>query len=398
VTAGIYTGTGSRYEAQAQSGISHFIEHMLFKGTQRRPSAQIISEEIEGLGGILNAWTNNEVTVYWAKVADSHLPVALDVLLDMFRHSQLAPEEVERERQVILQEISRERDTPESWVHNLIAQLIWPEHPVGRDTAGTKESVAALDRQSMLEYISRNYSPSNTVISLAGKLDHEQVIEQLTHALEDWETTPKPAFEPATDSPAGPRVRIEYKKTEQAHVCIGMRGLASNDPNRFKLSMLNVILGEGMSSRLFLEVRERRGLAYSVGSYTSAMRDTGGMVLYAGVPPDKADDTIRAMLEQLKLLCDKLVPDAELNKAKEYAKGRTLLHMEDTFANADWVASQEVTDRKILSVDQVLQLVDAVTIEDIQRMAQQLFATDKLSLAKIGPFKAQKKFSALLQL
>ena len=398
VAVGIYTGVGSRYETSAEGGISHFVEHMLFKGTERRPTAQRIAEEVEGLGGELNASTSDEVTTYWAKVADQHLPIALDVLLDMFRHSTFAAQEVEKERQVIIQEICREMDTPEAWVHRLIKQMIWPNHPIGRDTAGTKESVSAISRRNMLDYVDSNYCPASTVISLAGKLDHDRIVDQLNRSLSRWRAAPKPGFAPAVDRPTGPRVHVEYKETEQAHVCVGMRGLASDDPDRFKLGILNTVLGEGMSSRLFLEIREKRGLAYSVGSYTSRLRDTGSVVLYAGVPPRKALDTVSAMMEQLALLRDVSVPGQELTKAKEFTKGQLLLHMESTQANANWVAGQEVTDRKVLSVDEVIARVDAVAAEDLQQMAHRLIAAPELSLAAIGPFKRGSGFRSRLRL
>jgi len=389
---GIFTGVGSRYEADADKGISHFIEHMMFKGTARRPRAQQIAEAIEGLGGVMNASTDNEVTTYWAKVAHHHLPVALDVLLDMFRHSKFDPDEVEKERQVIIQEISAMMDMPESWVHVLIAELIWPEHPVGWDIAGTKESVSALGRQNMLDYIARCYAPRNTVVSLAGNLDDDTVTGQLAQELAAWPDSPVPTYLPAQDAPLGPQVRVAFRKTEQAHLCVGMRALAINDPDRYKLHLLNTILGEGMSSRLFLEIRENRGLAYSVGSYTSHLRDTGAMVLYAGVPPAKAADVVSAMMEQLAAMRDKAVPTEELNKAREFTKGRLLLRMEDTFANARWVGHQEVTDQTVLSVDQVVEELDAITVDDVQHVAQRLFATERLSLAIVGPFRKEREF------
>lgn len=398
VGVGIFTGVGSRYEREAERGISHFIEHMMFKGTERRPTAQQIAEAIEGLGGVMNASTDNEATIYWAKVAHHHLPIALDVLVDIFQHSKFDPEEVEKERQVILQEINRMMDMPEAWVHVLIAELIWPDHPVGWDTAGTKESVANITRQDMLDYIARTYTPRNTVISLAGNLEHDPVVEQLTTCLGDWEEKPPPSFLPVSDVPAGPRFKIEFRKTEQAHLCIGLRGLPMSDPDRFKLRLLNVILGEGMSSRLFLEIREKRGLAYSVGSYTSYLRDTGAIVLYAGVPPQKAVDVVNAMTEQLDLLRTKEVSEAELNKAKEYTKGRILLRMEDTFANAEWVGHQEVLDQEVLTVEQVIAKIDAVTVHDIKQIAQRILATEKLNLAVVGPFKQEKPFIASLKL
>jgi predicted Zn-dependent peptidase len=398
VAMGIFTAVGSRYETEPERGISHFIEHMLFKGTQRRPQAQQIAEAIEGLGGVMNASTGDEVTTYWAKVADHHLPVALDVLVDMFRHSVFDPDEIERERQVIIQEISRMMDVPDSWVHVLIQQLIWPQHPVGWAIAGTKESVAAITRQNILDYVQSTYTPRNTVISLAGNLDHEAVLEQLRGELGPWQDQPARTYLPAVDAPAGPHLEIQTRETEQAHLCVGLRGLPLDHPDRFKLRILNAVLGEGMSSRLFLDIRERRGLAYSVGSYTSYLRDTGALILFAGVPPQKAEDVVSAMMEQLNLLCNETVPQPELVKAKEFTKGRILLRMEDSFANAQWFGQQEVLDQKVLEVDQVIEEIEAVQASDVRRLARQLFATERLSLAAVGPFADQDGFKARLGL
>jgi predicted Zn-dependent peptidase len=398
VAVGIFTGVGSRYENEQQRGISHFIEHMMFKGTEHRPSAQQLSEAIEGLGGEMNASTDRELTLYEVKVADHHLPIALDVLVDMFRHSKLDPEETDKERQVIIQEISRMMDVPEAWVHILIANQLWPEHPVGWETAGTKESVSAISREDMLDYIERTYTPCSTVISLAGNLDHDHVISQLEAELGSWQHRSVPGFLPARDAPAGPTVRLESRDTEQAHLCLGLRGLARNDPDRFKLALLNAVLGEGMSSRLFLEIREKRGLAYSVGSYALRLRDTGAMVLHAGVEPQKAGDALSAMIEQLQILRDQPVPVAELNKAREYTKGGILLSMEDTFANVGWVGRQELLDPQVLTVDEVMEKLDAVTAADVQAVAQRLFATEKLHLAMVGPFKDEAPFATRLRL
>jgi predicted Zn-dependent peptidase len=398
VAAGIFTGVGSRYEDEKQRGISHFIEHMMFKGTERRPTAQQVSEAIEGLGGEMNASTGSELTLYEVKVAHHHLPIALDVLVDMFRHSKFAPEEVEKERQVIIQEICRMMDMPESWVHVLIANQVWPQHPAGWDTAGTKESVSAISREDMLNYIDRTYTPASTVISLAGNLEHDEVVSQIKRELGSWQQRSVPGFLPAENAPAGATLHLEFKDTEQAHLCLGLRALSRSDPDRYKLTLLNAVLGEGMSSRLFVEIREKRGLAYSVGSYTWRMRDTGAMVLYAGVEPAKAGDTLSAMTEQLQILRDQPVPVAELNKAREYTKGGILLSMEDTFANAGWVGRQELFDQQVLTVDQVIEKLDAVTVADVQAMAQRLFATEKLSLAIVGPFKDEALFDAWLRL
>jgi predicted Zn-dependent peptidase len=398
VAVGIFTGVGSRYENEQRRGISHFIEHMMFKGTERRPSPQQVSEAIEGLGGEMNASTGNELTLYEVKVAHHHLPIALDVLVDMFRHSKFAPEEVDKERQVIIQEISRMMDMPEAWVHVLIANQIWPQHPVGWEIAGTKESVSAISREDMLNYVDRTYTPCSTVISLAGNLAHDAVVSQLERELGSWRQRSVPDFLPAENAPAGPTVHLESRDTEQAHLCLGLRALARDDPDRFKLALLNAVLGEGMSSRLFLEIREKRGLAYSVGSYTRRLHDTGAIVLHASVEPKKAVDTLSAMVEQLRILRDKPVPLSELNKAREFTKGGILLSMEDTFANAGWVGRQEVLDPQVLTVDQVIESLDAVTVADVQAVAQRLFATDKLNLAVVGPFKDEAPFSARLRL
>jgi predicted Zn-dependent peptidase len=398
VAVGIFTGVGSRYENEQQRGISHFIEHMMFKGTERRPSAQQISEAIEGVGGELNAGTDHELTVYEGKVADHHLPIALDVLVDMFRHSKFAPEEVDKERQVIIQEISRMMDVPEAWAHILIANQVWPQHPVGWDIAGTKESVSAISREDMLHYVDRTYTSCSTVISLAGNLDHDHVVSQLERELGGWQKRSVPSFLPAENAPAGPTVRLESRDTEQAHLCLGLRALARNDPDRFKLALLNAILGDGMSSRLFLEIREKRGLAYSVGSYILRLSDTGAMVLHAGVEPQNAGDTLTAMIEQLQILRDVPVPVSELDKAREYTKGGILLSMEDTFANVGWVGRQELLDPQVLTVDQFIAQLDAVTVADVQAVAQRLFATEKLNLALVGPFKDEAPFSARLWL
>jgi len=398
VGIGILTGVGSRYERERERGISHFIEHVMFKGTERRPTAQQIAEAIEGLGGIINASTNNEVTTYWAKVAHHHLPLALDVLLDLFRHSKLDQEEIEKERQVIIQEISRMMDMPDAWVHVLIAQELWPEHPIGWDIAGTKESVMGISRDDMRDYITRTYTPGNTVISLAGNLDHDRALGQIVDELGSWAESPLPSFLPAQENRKGPGVRVESKETEQAHLCLGLRGLSLNDPDRFKLRVLNAVLGEGMSSRLFLEIREKRGLAYSVGSYSVFLRDTGALVLYAGVPPQKADAAVGAMIEQLDLLRQHQIPEAELTKAKEFTKGRILLRMEDTFANAQWYGQQEVLDQEVLTVDQVIAELDAVDYAEVQTMAQRLFTSENLNLALVGPFHREEPFRAQLSL
>jgi predicted Zn-dependent peptidase len=399
VSIGFFIGVGSRYESDEQSGVSHFIEHMVFKGTAKRPTARDIAVAIEGIGGLFNASTGREASTYWAKVAQPHLDIAIDVLVDMLRYAKFEPEEINRERRVIIEEINLTLDTPDSLVHLLINELVWPNHPLGRDVAGTKESLSALDREDLLTYLRRHYQPNNTVVSVAGDVEHEAVVGTIAAFLGDWATGEAASYyRPAEDNQAEPRLRIHHKETEQAHLCLSVPGIPRNHPDRFKLRLLNAVLGEGMSSRLFTEIREKRGLAYSIYSYISAANDTGAVGVYAGVDPRRIEDAIRAILMEWDRLRQESVPADELAKAKEFVKGRLLLQMEDSFSVAAWVGHQEVLSPEVLTVDEVVEAIDAVTATDIQQVAQGLFLGEGLNLAVVGPFEDEKGFRELLEL
>jgi len=392
-----FVGVGSRYETDTQAGASHFIEHMMFKGTERRPSAREIATAIEGVGGVFNATTGREVTAYWAKVAAPHRSVAIDVMVDMLRHPRFDPVEIEKERWVIIEEINHTLDTPDQLVHLLIDQLSWPDHPLGRDVAGTRES--ALDRQALLDYMRHYYVPGNVVISVAGHVEHQAVVDELTRLLGDWTDGERRDFLPAEDNQTSPRLRVHYKDTEQAQLCLSVPGLHRLHPDRFALRVLNTILGEGMSSRLFLEIREKRGLAYSVSSYISTLEDVGTAGVYAGVDPARIQEAIRAILAEWDRLRQEPVSEEELDKAREYFKGRLLLQMEDTFSVAAWFGQQELmTPDEVLTVDQVVAELDKVTVEDVQRLAQRLFVGEKLNLAVVGPFEEEDEFRDSLRL
>ena len=397
VTVGFFIGAGSRYETDAQAGGSHFIEHLCFKGAERRRSAKEISEAIEGVGGILNGGTDRELTVYWCKVARPHFPLALDVLVDMLRHSTFNPEEIEKERKVILEEINMMLDSPPQLVDALIDEVVWPNQPLGRDVAGTKESVSALTRNDLLDYMGHQYVPNNLVVSVAGNISHHEVKEAIGAALGDWTEHPTGKWYPAEDEQDTPRLRLISKKTEQVHLCLAFRGLSNLHPDRFVLDILNVILGEGMSSRLFLELREKRGLAYDVHSYVSHFRDSGSTTIYAGVDPGNTKATIQALLDELKRLRED-IPAAEVTKAKELSKGRLLLRMEDTRSVASWMGAQELLTGRILTVDEVVNIVDSITVEDLLRVAGQLLVTGKLNLALVGPLRSEKQYQSLLKL
>jgi predicted Zn-dependent peptidase len=393
----IFIGTGSRYEADTQAGVSHFIEHLLFKGTPQRTNAKEISEAIEGVGGIINAGTDKELTVYWCKIAQPHFPLALDVLADILLHSKFDPEDIENERRVIIDEINMGKDSPPQLVNMLIDELLWPGHPLGRDVAGDKDSVAGISRKVMLNYLTRQYLPSNTVVSIAGALQHQEMVTAVGQALGDWaDRQPSPRYKAYKEQPFSP-LRVESKDTEQAHLCLGLKGLSLLHPQRFTLDLLNVILGEGMSSRLFTEIRDRLGLAYSIYSYVEHFLDTGSITIYAGVEPKNLQVSIKAILEQLCRLRE-TVPEAELAKAKELSKGRLLLRMEDSRSVAGWMGGQEVLTGDILSVDQVMSIIDTITAEEIRQLAQELMVGSQLRLAVVGPVADDEPLAELLKL
>ena len=399
VTAGFFLGAGSRYEPDELGGISHFIEHMLFKGTEKRPTAKEIAIAIEGIGGIFNASTGREMTTYWAKVAQPHLPVALDVLVDMLRHATFDPQEVEKERRVIVEEINMIYDTPDEWVFSLVSRLLWPGHPLGRSVAGTKESVGRVGREDLLATLGRYYHPRNAVAAVAGNVKHEEIVGQIADYLDDWDPGELSSYLPLEDEQTEPRACVESRDTEQANLCLNIPGISYTHPDRFTFQMLSAVLGQGMSSRLFLEIREKQGLAYSVHAYHSHLQDTGVMGVYAGVDPERIEKAITAILAELDRLRQELVDEEELTKTKEFAKGRLMLHMENTHAVAAWLGSQELLTGEVLTVDEVVKRVDAVTSEDLQRVAQEFFRPGRLNLAVIGPFEEREEpFRALLKL
>jgi predicted Zn-dependent peptidase len=382
----IYLGVGSRYESDIQAGISHFLEHLCFRGTQKRHSAKDISEAIEGVGGILNGGTDKELTVYWCKVASTHFDIALNVLTDMILNSRFELNDIERERRVIVEEISMSRDAPHQLVGMLIDELLWPNHPLGRDVAGTRESVNAMSREQILDFLTCEYSPQNTVISIAGDIQHDQIVEDIRKDIGDWKNKKKTLTYPVYIEKENPRLKVERHETEQTHLCLALPGISLTHPKRFTLDLLNVILGEGMSSRLFLEVRDKLGLAYNVHSYLDHFHDSGALTIYAGVEPKNLTVSIEAILKQLTNLKEP-VPDEELTKAKELSKGRLMLRMEDSRSVAGWMGGQETLNGYIQTVEEVIEKIDEVTATDMAEIARELFREDKLRLSVVGPGK-----------
>lgn len=384
VSVCIFLGVGSRYEPPTHAGISHFLEHLFFKGTDKRARPQDIAAAVEGVGGILNAGTDRELTTYWCKSAAVHFPLVLDVLTDMLLHSRFDADEIERERQVIFEEIHMVKDSPHQRVGMLVDELLWPDHPLGTDVAGTVESVGAISRQSLLDFVAERYLPGNAVVSVAGALTHAEAAEAVAAATAEWRGGPAPAGFAAFEARANPRLRVEERDTEQTHLSLALPGLSLRHPKRFVLDLLSVILGEGMSSRLFVEIRDNLGLAYSIYSYTEHLHDTGALTIYAGVEHEKLEVAIRAIVGQLRLLWE-TVSNEELTKAKEMSKGRLLMRMEDSRSVAGWTGGQEILTGDILSVEDVVEKVDAVTVDEVCEMARAVLVGDQLRLAVVGP-------------
>jgi predicted Zn-dependent peptidase len=393
----IYLGAGSRYESEAQAGVSHFIEHLCFRGTEKRLSAKDISGAIEGVGGVLNGGTDKELTVYWCKVAQPHFHLALDVLADMVLHSRFEKKDIEKERKIIIEEISMSKDAPNQLVGMILDELLWPDHPLGRDVAGTNKSVEDMSRELMLDYMVSEYSPANTVVAIAGNIEHEEAVNEVNKILGGWENKkPRLNFLPYIED-KNPRFKVEKRDTEQTHLCLALPGVSLSDPRRFTIDLLNVILGEGMSSRLFIEIRDKLGLAYNIHSYLDHFQDSGALTIYAGVHPKSLEIGISAILEQLELLKEK-ISDEEITKAKELSKGRLLLRMEDSRSVAGWVGGQEILSNKIMDVEEVVAIIEKVTAEEMRAVAQELLVGDKLRLSVVGPVKSTDHLEKLLKI
>jgi len=395
VAVAVMFAVGSRYEDERTAGLAHFIEHMVFKGSSRYPTAQAISEAIEGVGGVLNAATDKEATLFWAKVPAGKLPLAADVLCDMVYHAVLDTAELHKERQVVIEELRMYQDNPQDYVHTLFDEVMWPDHPLGRDTAGTEETVRSFERDDCLGYLREHYHGDNVVISVAGAIEHEAAIESLQPLVGAWGEGRVPDAPAAPARTATQRLRFVNKRTEQANLVLGSNGVSYLDEDRFAVDMLNAVLGEGMSSRLFLTLREEQALAYDVHSFTIKHRDAGALGVYVGCEPRRARQAAEAAIRELHAMAERPVGDAELAKAREYSKGRLLLQLEGTSSLCNYLGQQELLTDEILLPDEVVRRIDAVSAADIVRVARRLLEGG-LRAAVIGPFRAPERFEALL--
>jgi predicted Zn-dependent peptidase len=394
-TVSIYVGAGSRYELDHEAGLSHFLEHMLFKGASRRPTAREISEAIETFGGMHNAATDREVTVYYAKVPDEAALQTVDILADMVRDPIMDSAELEKERSVILEELATIEDSPGELAGILIDETLWPDQPLGRNVGGTPESVSALPLSAVNAYLKAQYVPSNMVLIAAGNLQHDRIVAEAERWLGDMPAKVPGAWHPLQAKPGARRLAIREKATEQAHLCIAYPSVALDHPDRYAVDLLSTILGEGMSSRLFLELREERALVYDVHSYPSEFRDAGSFTIYAGCDPDSARVTVEAALEEVARML-KCIPDSELAKGKSMARGRIQLRMEDTRSVAGWLGGQELLLGEILTVDESVQRIDAVTMDDVIRVGRDLLRPENATLAAVGPFADEAIFAGLI--
>ena len=397
VSTCVFVGVGSRYESDEEAGLSHFLEHMVFKGTTMRPEPQQISAAIEGVGGVINAATEHELTVYWCKVAQPYFEESLALLFDILRNSLYESDDIEKERHVIFEELGMINDYPTYKVEALIDEMLWPGHPLGRDIGGTRESVGGISREMILDFVSAYYTPDNIVVSVAGNVSHDDVVAQVERLSESWEPGGRNEWTPYNGAQHEPQSKVEYRKTEQAHMSIALPGVSLTHPQRYALDLLSVALGEGMSSRLFVEVREKRGLAYDVHSAVSHFTDTGAIVVSAGVDPKRVYDAVQTILEQVGALRNGL-PEDELEKAKRLSAGRLMLRMEDTRAVASWMGQSETLLGNIAHVDDVMKQVNAVTIDDVLCLANDILVSDRLNIAVVGPCRGHRRIERMLRL
>jgi predicted Zn-dependent peptidase len=396
VTCAIMLAAGSRYETAETNGIAHFTEHMFFKGTERRPSARDISVEIDAIGGEFNAFTGKEYTGYYVKCAAESRDVALDVLVDMLRHSKFDPDEIEREKGVIIEEMNMYYDTPRDFISGVYEELLYGDQPLGWDIIGRKETVRGAARDTFTSYVDRWYKPSRMVVGIGGKLgeDLHERVEELLGDMAGGETgEPEPA-RLSMDGDA--RVKVHTKASDQAHICLGVHSYPLEHPDRYVLQVLATILGGGMSSRLFTEVRERRGLAYYVYGLNHSYTDAGSLYAQAGVDIKRIDDAVSTIATELHTIAKEAVPEGELEKGKSFAKGRFVLQLETSQGLVMFGLRREVLEGKTPDPEEILAELDKVTAEDVQRVAQDVIERRGLNLAVIGPFDDAARFEKLL--
>ncbi len=396
VSVNVFVGAGARGEEPRTKGLAHFLEHMVFKGTDKRPTAIDIAEAVEGAGGVLNAYTAKELTCFWNQVPFDRLELAVDVLSDMLASSLLDQEEIDRERSVVQQEIRRGKDQPAAWCGELLGEALFGNQPLGWSTAGTEETVAELQRQDFLDWLDTWYGSRNIVLSVAGRTTHDEVVALAQSHFGNGRTAKAPSVAPVDGPLPARRVISDSRPISQANLALAMPALPRGDPDRYVLQVLNSLLGRGMSSRLFKEVRERRGLAYSVSSSVGRHKDTGVFAVTAGVSPEKLEEAVTVILNELSKMTEDPVPEDELTKARDYTAGTFRLSLETPMALAQRTGDQLLTMGAIEPIDTVVENIESVSSDDILRVARRVLVPESTVLSVVGPDLDDERLSGLL--
>jgi predicted Zn-dependent peptidase len=396
VSVGLWVGIGSRYEPAELNGVCHFIEHLLFKGTRRR-SAKEISEAVEGIGGYLNAFTSEEATCFHARAGYDRFPVLLDVLMDMFLNSKFDPAEIDKEREVIKEEMAMYLDEPQHQVQELLNATLWPDQPLGRPITGTPKSLDGLNRSRLISYLRKNYAPTGILVVAAGNLKHNHVVRAVRRYAGHFRAGVRPRFANARSEQGASKINLLTKKTEQTQIALGIRTCSRHDERRFALRLLNAILGENMSSRLFQVIRENHGLAYSIYSTPSFFADTGDLVISAGLDTGNLPKTMKLITRELRRLREVPVATAELRRARDYVTGQMDLSLESTESQMNWVGEQMLGYGKILAAREIKRKLSAIRPADIRAVARDFFRPERLNLAMVSPLKNDRGLAALLR-
>lgn len=398
VTVVVMVGVGSRYERDKEAGLSHFIEHMLFKGTKKRPNTLAISEELDSIGGEFNAFTGKDRTGYYAKVDAKHFERALDVVSDMYLNSKLEEDEIKRESGTIIQEISMYDDMPIRRIGDEFEKLLYAGNSLAREIDGYKKTVASFKRKDFTDYMKRYYLSGDTVVCIAGKIDEKRAIAKARKYFSEMKDGKKPGYKKVAENQKKPKLNIVEKKTDQTQFIVGNRAFHQNHPDRFALGLLSVILGGNMSSRLFIEVRERKGLAYFVKTFADMYQDCGYISTQAGVEHKNLKLALKTILEGYRKISTEKVSDKELQNAKDYIKGKSVMGFESSDEVAMFFVEQEVHKEKIMTLEDIFRKIDAVTVDDILRVAKYVFKNESLNLAIIGPQKNKRELEKILRI
>jgi len=395
VSVGIWVGTGSRNETKDNNGVSHFIEHMLFKGTEKR-NAKEIAESIDNIGGQLNAFTGKECTCYYTKTLDTHIDIAMDVLSDMLFNSKFAKKDIDIERKVILEEIGMYEDSPEELVHDILSETVWNGNPLGYPILGTQDCLKNLDNNTIRDYMSRNYTPDNCVVSVAGNFDDGKLLDLVKSHFEGWKANKadNADFDRArfvTD------IKVKEKETEQVHICMGFSGIEHGNDELYTLLAINNIFGGGMSSRLFQKIREEKGLVYSIYSYPSSYKNAGMFTIYAGMNPEHLENVVTLIRGEIKDILKTGISEEELSKSKEQLKGNYILGLESTSSRMNSIGKSELMLGRIFTPEEILKKIDNINMESFRRVLQMVLDTDSMSFSAVGNIKKQTDLTKYLK-